>query len=180
MKGASMPELHAPPDLSLLSDADAVKEVYAWSGLALYYAQVLEHALVNLILVATGDAGDISGELEDWDHFFEKYFRKMLSKLIKVARERADIDDSLGDDLETARIQRNYLAHEFFRTHAADFLHAEGKQRMVRELHGMISQFQLSTERLDELTFEVGAAHGITESLVHELFAEMLNEDSAS
>ena len=164
----------------MLSEDAAVKEVYAWSGLALYYAQVLEHALVNLIVVATGDNEDLSSELEDWDGFFEKYFRKMMFKLIRIAGERAGVGKDLVQDLEVVRKRRNFLAHEFFRANDTNFLHVVGQQKMVMELHSMIAQCQNATQRVDELTFEIGAAHGITASLVAEMVAEMRKEARGS
>jgi hypothetical protein len=36
------PEPHEPPDLRDLDESDQYREVYAWTGLALYYAQVFE------------------------------------------------------------------------------------------------------------------------------------------
>ena len=66
----------------LQSDDEQFKEVYAYFGLCIYYFQVLEHQLINMILLFN-KTNRINIPKEEYDEIFKQYSDKTMGKLIE-------------------------------------------------------------------------------------------------
>lgn len=64
----------------LPDDGSRQHETYARYGLAMYFAQVFEHGLVNAIVLVRQVNGHIV-DRADWDRTFDARFRKAASEL---------------------------------------------------------------------------------------------------
>jgi hypothetical protein len=115
---------------SLPNDGSRQKETYARYGLAMYYAQVFEHGLVNAIVLARQINGRIT-DVTDWDRAFEAEFRRRSSDLARRVGSYSGLDDIDRELLRCAVAERNRLAHRFFRDHSEDALSVVGMQRML-------------------------------------------------
>jgi hypothetical protein len=159
-----------------LPDEDyQVREVYAYAGLALYFAQVLEHGLVNVLTIAE-HAADPNATRSDVDAAFERHFAATFGKLRRLLEPYVVGDASLIADLGDALAARNRLAHSFFRDHALDFMNENGRDLMLQELKGMADLFRAVDARLTPVLFRHGEARGLSPEAVHQRFDELLHE----
>ena len=99
---------HVPPDLNDLDENDQIREVYAWAGLALYMAQVVEHGLVNLLLMARLSDPGLPVEFRSADEFFAHHFRQVMGRLVNAIRKSVDVPadiDQRRSDLQPLAAQ---------------------------------------------------------------------------
>ncbi|MGY6564954.1 MAG: hypothetical protein ACXIU5_09485 [Halomonadaceae bacterium] len=116
------------------------KEVFAFFGLAAYYAQVLEEAALNLaVVLRLPEVNLISQEL-----FLDLYCslgRRTFGQLFKVAKSNLNLSDEDAEFLGATLELRNMLIHRFFRERAEDFISEVGRQEMKKELQAILSEF---------------------------------------
>lgn len=89
------------------------REVYAKFGLAVYFAQVLEAGVVNLLTVAQVFAKK-AGTRDEFTALMEGYFRRTLGALRKEWAPYLGEDANLLSDLGRAVGQRNWLIHHYW------------------------------------------------------------------
>lgn len=156
-------------------DYDEPKEVYAFYGLAMYSAQLLEHSMLNLAAgLFMTKAPLITRSL--FDSTFEDLDRKTLGELLKAARKLLTIPPGTDAIFSAALVKRNYLAHRFFRVHAEIFPHEKGRRLMLDELSGLIREFQSADEHATPLYMAVWKHFGIDEQWIEREIAEMREE----
>jgi hypothetical protein len=135
-----------------------MQEVYARYGLAMHHAQKLELSLVKL-LVAFG----VSVGTYDTDEKLQSAVVNLFGKTMGTLNKNLDktgIDlTPLRDDLITALIRRNFLAHDYFRERPSQTL--EGQAMMIRELADASILFEETGKRLEALLRENFEAQGI-------------------
>lgn len=156
-------------------DNDQTREIFALFGAALYSAQVLEHGLVNLMYVANALSGRIPSVAEV-DRFFEKSFRRTLGQLATQLRSSLDVDDDIELVIRDAVSRRNVLAHSFFRNRAEQFVSRGGRAAMRQELLQDADFFREVDERVSGLTFDIGAAIGLTPARVQDAVHQMIRQ----
>ena len=147
--------------LSAPSD-DEVRDTYAHFGLALYLAQVLEHAIVNAMVAVRLDQRDRLTR-SDIDAFMSERFENTLGKLLKALRSELTVPPALDDLLTRALSQRNFLAHHFFRERAQAFLTVSGCEAMQAELRAAQELFSQADKALTALIEPLCTRHGLTE-----------------
>jgi hypothetical protein len=155
-----------------LDESDHCKEVYAHAGLALYFAQVLEHSVVNAMLFARMPEYDKVTRAEI-DAFLAQQFEKPLGAMLKVMRHYVTVPADVDGLLSEALSKRNWLAHEFFREFAEPFMNAKGRDEMLAWLEDAESVFQRATKALDALTNHIREKYGITNEAVAKVVAEV-------
>src|SRR5438270_8989037 len=103
----------------MLSEDDVdehVKEVYARFGLAFYCAQVLEHGIVNAMVVLhlIPSRRHLAGTPEAWanwvDNFMSRHFETTMGRMIRDLQSVTTIPSNLEDLLRQALQKRNWLA----------------------------------------------------------------------
>jgi hypothetical protein len=143
-----------------------IREVYARYGLAMYQAQVLEHGMVNAVIIvrmmptlhghpnrsAWEDAFDRAYDVE-----FAKTFGNMLRALASL-----NPPEELLERLRSAKSERDRLAHRFFREHAEDLLSRSGRTKMIAECEDAIKMFSAIDANLEEHIRPQRERHGIT------------------
>jgi hypothetical protein len=81
---------------------EQIKEVYARFGLAVYYAQVLEHGIATALLVLglIPTRRHLAPSVEDWakevDAFMDRHFEDTMGRLISSLRSVTSLGDNLG------------------------------------------------------------------------------------
>ena len=146
-------------------------EVFRDFGFAAFTAQMLEGALIS-ILLAGEHAGKISFRKKN-DLDSEQFLsRKTMGALI-LELAKGGIDSEIAAMLQDALEARNFLTHHFFTVHAKDFTFPEGRGRMLAELQ--------------QLRFRIGRAQvvfsQIREQIVENVFGvsfeqlKLLHED---
>jgi hypothetical protein len=155
-----------------LDKSDDCKEVYAHAGLALYFAQVLEHSVVNAMLFARIAEHEKVTRAEI-DAFLAKQFEKPLGAMLKAMRHHVTVPPDVDTLLNEALRKRNWLAHEFFREFAEHFMNAKGRDEMLAWLEDAESVLQRATKALDALTNHIREKYGITDEAIAKVVAEV-------
>jgi hypothetical protein len=156
-----------------MDDAEeTTKEVYARFGLVVYYGQVLEHGLVNamVILQLLPHRQAVAYDRERWsaavDGFMDRHFRTTLGRMMKAFREGSDVPPDLEGLLGRALEKRNWLAHHYFRVRADEFLTHAGRLRMLEELEAVRQLIEDADRALDSFVKPVRERYGITDEWI--------------
>jgi hypothetical protein len=156
-------------------ESDQIRQVYAKYGLAMYLAQVLEHGLANLVVASQLGSSVRSNEAMQalWDELFGLTMGAQMKRVLKDARLSAAQIARLQGALRT----RNFLAHDYFRERAAQFLSFSGRSEMIDELETMQAELRAADEELEPLTFSFFARWGITPERVQEELNRIRREE---
>ncbi|KAB1922281.1 hypothetical protein F8280_19860 [Micromonospora noduli] len=164
------PEIEPPAEDD--DDGTDVKTTFAHFGLAFYQACVLEHQVVNMLVLsqlieAEADARQF---LKDpW----EEHFKDTLGRLVRRYTERPGGDQQLTNDLTEAVKLRNHLAHSFWRERAEDFCSDAGRADMIAFLEQARDLFIKVDEQLTELDTAQMERLGLTQELIDRQFQAM-------
>jgi hypothetical protein len=161
-------------------ESEHVKEVYARFGLAIYYAQVLEHGLVNalVILDLIPSRRHLARSGEEWgtevDAFMDRHFETTMGRLMKNLRDVTQVGVDLENLLCDAIKKRNWLAHNYFRERATEFMSSAGREQMLREVDECRDLFQTADQRLEGIVAPLRSKAGITDELLECEYRRML------
>lgn len=151
---------------------EQIKEVYARFGLAVYFAQVLEHGIVNALLVASliPSRRHLAPSIQDWaaevDSFTGRHFEDTMGRLIKSLRSVTTLSVDLEDLLRVALSKRNWLVHDYFRERAEEFISNTGRQVMLKEIEECSELFQAADDSLDSIVRPLRSSQGITDEWI--------------
>jgi hypothetical protein len=122
-----------------------IREVYSRYGLAMYHAQVLEHGMVNAVIVARMlPTLHQHPDRTAWEAAFDRAYDSELSKTfgnMLRALEPLNLPDDLMGRLRHAKVERDRLVHRFFREHDENFLGRSGRTKMIAECEEVIERF---------------------------------------
>ena len=164
------------------NEEEHVKEVYARFGLAVYFAQVLEHSLVNalVILDLIPSQRYLVRSRDDWkakvDAFMDHNFQATMGRLMKNLREVTEIDAELEQLLNDALSKRNWLIHHFFRERAKKFMSSDGREQMLCEIDECRELFYTADKRLETIVEPLRRKAGITDELLERVYQRLLTE----
>lgn len=114
-------------------DEEQTRDLYAHYGLAIYLAQILEHGIVNaLVILRLPEKNKYNRQ--EIDEFMAGRFEKTFGALIKHLRSEAALSQNLELHLFQALNRRNCLAHNYFREKAEQFVTGSGRDEMLHEL----------------------------------------------
>lgn len=154
-------------DLLRVVDMDdaVTRELYAYYGLAMYYAQGLEHGMVNL-LVAIRRVKEPGAGYDDIEAFFDKGYKLTLGTLLKDVGRHIDIPEEFDGLFRDAMKGRNHLVHNYFRERAEEMRTMEGKRAIIEDLHGYQNLFCRAGSLVDAITVRLMEHLGITRETV--------------
>ncbi len=144
---------------------DDPKELYAFFGLAVYSAQLLEQGIINL-MVGLHISGMEAPTWADVCSLYEQGDRKTLGQILKAARKIVPFDPTIELQLERALGKRNFLVHHFFVENDENLLTESGKRKMIDELSETISFFKKVDLQVDELWHAVWTKYGFTKERI--------------
>jgi hypothetical protein len=153
-----MPEIPIP-------DFDDPKEVYAFFGLAMYNANLVEASLINLAVALNLNKTKVITQ-DVFEATFGEMEAKTLGQLLKATRKLAAIPSELEPVLEETLNKRNFLTHSFFRVNAEEIIHEAGKRAMIEELRSMIGLFIRADALLTPVYMSLWEKYGLTEEFI--------------
>jgi len=153
-------------------DDAVMRELYAYYGLAMYYAQSLEHGMVNL-LVAIRRVKEPDACYDDIEAFFDRGYKKTLGTLLKDVGRHIDIPEELDGLLRDAMNGRNYLVHNYFRERTVELQTMDGKRAMIDELYGYQELFRRAGGLVDAITVQLMERLGISRETVEKEIKRM-------
>lgn len=166
-------------------DADSVqiREVYSRYGLAMYQAQVLEHGIVNAVIVARmlptmRDHPDRAAWESAFDQAYDTELAKTFGNMLR-ALEPLALPDDLMRRLREAKVERDRFAHRFFREHDEDFLSRSGRTRMIAECEDAIERFTNIDAELEAFMRPQRERHGITAQWIEDHLAAAIEAAEA-
>jgi hypothetical protein len=155
-----------------------VKTVYAHYGVALYFAQCLEHGLANALVYVdliprSARAARTSDQwTTEFDAFMGRSFEQTLGRLIRDLRLATAVPQDLEDQLTLALKRRNWLAHNYFRERASQFMSAGGRDDMIQELEEAQALFQRVDDLLGQAVKPVREKYGLTDDKLEKFYAD--------
>lgn len=143
-----------------------IREVYSRYGLAMYQAQVLEHGIVNAVIIgrmfpAMRQHPDRSSWEKAFDRAYDSELAKTFGNMLR-ALEPLALPDDLIARLREAKFERDRLAHRFFREHDENFLGWSGRTRMIAECEAIIEKFSTIDADLEAFMRPQRERYGIT------------------
>lgn len=165
-----------------MEKGEHVKEVYAHFGLATYLSQVLEYGVVLSMVyfsLIPANMGNLPSN-EEWAKLVDKYLDGHLEKtfggMIWSLTLATSVPDHLKILLSNSLTCRNWLAHNYFRERAAEFMTEVGRDQMIEELEEAQSLFKRTDAELELVVKPLRQRYGHTEERLQELYSEYLKE----
>lgn len=152
-----------------------VREVYAYFGLAVYCGQVLEHGIVNAMVVLRLPHRDRFTKV-DIDAFMDQQFENTLGKLIKNLRAELTVPPDLEELLRQALKTRNWLCHDYFRERAAEFMTPAGRDKMLAELEAARELLSRADKGLAAVVRPLADRCGLTEAVLEAQYQALCRE----
>jgi hypothetical protein len=157
-------------------DDYSIKEVYAFFGLASYYAQVLEKSIT--IMVVAFRCKGLRITRSEFDALYAESNKKTFGQLLIRARKFISISDDTDSLLDEALLKRNWLMHHYFADRAVQFEMESGRRQMISELQSLIRIFAEADHAIDPIYHPVLEEFGVTEERVKQLIENMIDEYS--
>lgn len=163
-------------------DSDEIKEVYARFGLAVYAAQVLEHGIVNalVILDLVPARRRLADSFDEWasevDAFTDRHFQSTMGRMMKMLRSATKVDETFERLLSEALRKRNWLVHDFFRERATEFITSRGRMQMLAEVDECRDLFASADVRLENIVAPLREKAGVKEELLGKMEEQMRRE----
>jgi hypothetical protein len=149
-----------------------VRDTYAHYGLAMYHAQVVEHEIVNLLVLARIVKARENAEQILSDPW-ERRFRETLGVLVRRLTPFMTGDQELLRDMTDAVRARNRLAHSYWRERAEDFVSLRGRDDMIAELTRLKDSFINLNRRLEQMSQPFRESLGMTQESIEALYTDM-------
>lgn len=144
------------------------REIYAHLGLAVYFCQVVETALVNYLVLlhrATTRRGMAEAEVDElFVELFGQTLGRNVSNVKRILGEHGDwvLADRMADILKL----RNELVHHWMRTRLLQQGTSEKRLAMIAELEVAIAKLQEADRALHERTEAMLAKSDMPDGLV--------------
>ncbi|HWQ19990.1 MAG TPA: hypothetical protein VN455_09460 [Methanotrichaceae archaeon] len=150
------------------------KEVYAFFGLASYYAQILEIGILTMVVAFR--CKELHITRGEFDALYAEYNKKTLGQLLMRARKSISIPNDIDTLLGEALLRRNWLIHHYFADRSAQFNTEIGRQQMLSELQSIIRVFGEADHAIEPIYTPVLEEFGVNEERVKKIIEEMIQE----
>ncbi|MDX3057759.1 hypothetical protein PV394_21890 [Streptomyces sp. NE06-03E] len=165
------PKFDSPDD-----ETNDEKTAYAFFGLALYMAAVMEKNVIGLLVPHRIARARAEGRVLTKDPY-EQAAKAPLKENVRKITPFIISDQALADELLTAADRRNYLAHEFWAKHIEGIFADGPRRRLIAKLKNDIETFGALAHRVDVFSDAVleksfGATPAHTASLVQQSIAQ--------
>jgi len=148
-----------------------VREVYSRYGLAMYMAQVLEHGMVNaLVVMRILPIMRTHADAETWHATFDGAYETGLARTYgNMLRQLENLDgfpSNLMDRLRAAKEDRDILAHRFFRQNDLAFMNRDGRTSMIASCEDRVELFKALSDDIDAFLAPIQERYGITQAWI--------------
>jgi hypothetical protein len=169
-------------EIFLDPESAQVRDVYAYYGLAMYWAQCLEQSIFQNLLFFDHFPKAIASYTtpQSWAEEFDRYedceLGQTMGRLMRRLSEAGQPTTSIEQLLNAALKSRNWLAHGYFADRAIQFTLPDGREIMIAELEEIQSKFKECAHQLDAVTLPAMRKHGFTDAELARIHAEMIEE----
>jgi hypothetical protein len=156
-------------------DAQQRREVFARFGVAMYYAQCLEHQL-GLMLASMYNRQFLEVPPENRDALYDTELAKTLGRMVKDLKNAIDISPTLQDRLNNAVEIRNWLAHRYFYERSREILSLRGREQMISELQEQADFLQALDTEFTKIMKQWMEHLGVSQEDIYEEMRTFLRE----
>ena len=156
-------------------ECEQCKEVFAHFGSAVYYAQVLEHQIVNMLVVLRKAQHRVTSE-DEFDALFNKKMANTLGQLITEIKHTYRLSDDDKNKLKKVLKARNFIVHDYFKEKVLLFETTKGRELMINDLIEFKNTVIKLDKRLVELAEKYNKRLGITKELVNTQMEQLKKE----
>jgi|HubBroStandDraft_1064217.scaffolds.fasta_scaffold43834_4 hypothetical protein len=165
-----IPRIHEP-------EYDDPKEVYAFFGLAAFYAQCFEQSMI-LLLLAVNLRRPKALQSKGRDELLKWFDKKSLGALITELKKVANVEVTLQKRLEDLLEKRNFLMHHFFPKNSMKTATDQGRRDVLDELRSLAQTFQDGDHLLVSIYEPLWEKMGMTQEMIeHGLRQIMAGEE---
>jgi len=157
-----------------LDEDDRYKEVYALFGSCVYHFQVLEHQLINMIMLYY-KSKNITLQGEEYDNLFSDYSDKTMGKLIEKVITIYSLNEETRKLLWQIHTKRNFFIHHYFKNRNKKMINDEGKIELINEINEVDNQVIDLDEYLTKIMSPYVEKIGITEEII-DYFIDKMKE----
>lgn len=148
-----------------------VREVYSRYGLAMYMAQVLEHGMVNAVIVMQTLPSMRTHENEaawhaTFDGAYETGLARTYGNMLRQLENLNGFPPNLINRLRGAKEDRDILAHRFFRQNDLAFMNRDGRTSMIAWCEDRIVLFKALSDDVDAFLAPIQQRYGITQAWI--------------
>lgn len=156
-----------------------VREVYSRYGLAMYMAQVLEHGMVNAVIVMrTLPTIQAHADETAWEATFDAAYETGLAHTYgNMLRQLVSLEGfppNLLERLRAAKEDRDVLAHRFFRQNDLAFMSGNGRTSMIAWCEERVELFKALSDDIDAFLAPIQERHGITQAWIDKAMEALL------
>jgi hypothetical protein len=165
-----------------MDEQDQVREIYAFYGLAMYWAQCLEQSIfIHLIFLDffpnnVNSFKNSTKWASDFAAYEEKELAKTMGRLLQKLIDEGQPTEEVNTLLSVALQKRNWLAHSYFSQRSVELTVQTGRSHMITELQAMIEMFRQASVKLDNITTPIARRYGYTEEMEAKAMVELLAE----
>ncbi|WP_440960846.1 hypothetical protein ACN6KS_26930 [Paenibacillus nitricinens] len=152
------------------------KESYAYFGLAVFYSQVLEHQLVNMIVLLKRSQGLLPTE-GDFDALYERKFSNTMGQLINEIKQLYPIKPEELNELKEILKLRNFIVHDFFKEKINLTFTRNGRDQLIIECKEFVERVRTLDSQLVIYSKEILEKLGITEEILENEVKEIKEEE---
>ena len=159
-------------------EAQQRREVFASFGVAMYYAQCLEHQL-GLMLASMCNRQFLEVPPEDRDALYDRELSKTLGQMVRTLKNTISISPTLEDRLKKAVDIRNWLAHRYFCERAREILSLREQEYMISELQEQADFLQALDREFTEIMEKWMERLGVSKEDICEEMRKFLREKNS-
>jgi hypothetical protein len=145
-----------------LTDSERNREMYALFGKCVFNFQLLEHQLMNMILVYYKSSNIILEEKE-YNTLFADYSDKTMGKLIEKVISIFSLDKNVKEALWQIHRKRNFFVHHYFKNRNKKLFNVNGEIEIINEINEVDNLVIDMDKYLTHITKPLIETIGITE-----------------
>lgn len=159
-----------------LDENEQVKEIYAQFGLCVYWFQILEHQLINMILIRAKQ-NNLKLNSTDFDNLFYSYSDKSMGALKKKVFELYNLSKEDIDEINCIQTKRNYYVHNYFKNYSKDLFDINKRKKILDEFINTIEKIKVVNKKLEDLCVNPLINVGITQDILDSLLLTIKNDN---
>ncbi|MBW8192762.1 hypothetical protein K0504_17120 [Neiella marina] len=146
------------------------KDVYAYYGLASYYAQSLDQGVARTLVFLQNFPRDKKQTTTSDESL------SVASQLTELLEKLGVSTDQLKTDLEKAEATRNWLVNTYFVDRSIELMNSSGRELMISELEESKEFFAGVAKTVSDIFLATAETYGLSEDSLAELMDQLLQE----
>ena len=157
-----------------LDEEDRNREMYALFGYCVYNFQILEHQLMNMILIYY-KSKNIKLDENEYNVLFANYSDKTMGNLIEKVIKLYSFKENIKEELWRIHRKRNFFIHHYFKNRNIKRATENGEIEIINEINEVDNLIIDMDKYLTNATKPFVEKLGITEQHINEEMKKILD-----